>query len=110
MARIEPFPNGVFSPEFIISHRANFHMSSTHRALIEALPKSEFTNAMLEMATWTTSMAWYLREFADCRGVEHVQDDLYVENKTLVDLRARWRPFTWLKRGRRKSMLKLNLS
>ncbi|KOM41235.1 hypothetical protein LR48_Vigan04g143300 [Vigna angularis] len=83
-----PLPNGVFSSEFNISDQTNFHMSLTHRSLIEGLSEPELTNAMLEMSTWATSLAWYLREFADRRGAENVRTELLVEKKTFEDLRA----------------------
>lgn len=33
-------------------------------------------------------LAWYLRDFADRRGVEHVQVELTAENKIFDDLQA----------------------
>ncbi|WVY93543.1 hypothetical protein V8G54_032631 [Vigna mungo] len=72
-------------------------MGSMHRTLIETLPESESTNAMFEMATRTTSMAWYLWEFADCRGAEtgrlkvattkqkEVERGLHEKNQALTD-------------------------
>ncbi|KOM51902.1 hypothetical protein LR48_Vigan09g056100 [Vigna angularis] len=83
-----PLPNGVFSPKFNMSDRTNFHMSSTHRALIEPLSESELTNAMVEMSIRVASLAWYLREFANRRGAEHVRAELAAEKKIFVDLQA----------------------
>ncbi|KAG2399317.1 uncharacterized protein HKW66_Vig0082010 [Vigna angularis] len=83
-----PLPNDIFSPEFNISDRTNFHMSSTHRSLIEGLSEPVLTNAMLEMSTRATSLAWYLREFADRRGAENIRAELLAEKKVSEDLRA----------------------
>ncbi|KOM37445.1 hypothetical protein LR48_Vigan03g082700 [Vigna angularis] len=65
-----PLPGGIFSPAFNMSDRTKFHMSSSQRALIEPLSEVELTNAMLEMSTRAASLAWYLKEFADRRGVD----------------------------------------
>ncbi|KOM53016.1 hypothetical protein LR48_Vigan09g167500 [Vigna angularis] len=52
-----PLPGGVFSPDFSMSDRTKFHMSSSQRALIEPLSALELTNAMLEMSTRTSALA-----------------------------------------------------
>ncbi|KOM34789.1 hypothetical protein LR48_Vigan02g093900 [Vigna angularis] len=83
-----PLLDGVFIPAFNISERTNFHMSSTHRALIEPLWESELTTAMLEMSTRAASLAWYLWKYADWRGAEHVRAELLAEKKISDDLRA----------------------
>ncbi|KOM57372.1 hypothetical protein LR48_Vigan11g040500 [Vigna angularis] len=70
-----PLPDRVFSSTFNMSDQTNFHMSSTHHALIESLFEAELTNTMLEMSTRAASLAWYLREFVDRRGVEHDPGD-----------------------------------
>ncbi|KOM41312.1 hypothetical protein LR48_Vigan04g151000 [Vigna angularis] len=80
-----PLPNDIFSPEFNISDRTNFHMSSTHRSLIEGLSEPVLTNAMLEMSTRATSLAWYLREFADRRGAENIRAELLAEKKKKME-------------------------
>ncbi|KOM41283.1 hypothetical protein LR48_Vigan04g148100 [Vigna angularis] len=87
----QPLPHGVFSPEFSISHKTTFHMSSTHRSLIKPLSESELTNAMLKMSTRAALLAWYLREFADHRGVEHIQAEMAAEKKVFVNLLAELR-------------------
>ncbi|KOM29512.1 hypothetical protein LR48_Vigan715s000200 [Vigna angularis] len=71
-----PLPGGIFSLAFRMSDRTKFHMSSSQRALIEPLSEVELTNAMLEMSTRAASLAWYLKEFADCLGVEEVRSEL----------------------------------
>ncbi|KOM30955.1 hypothetical protein LR48_Vigan01g051000 [Vigna angularis] len=83
-----PLPGGVFSPAFNMSDRTKFHMSSSQRALIEPLSEAELTNAMLEMSTRATSLAWYLKEFADRRGVEALRAKLHAErqNHALLQL------------------------
>lgn len=63
---------GVFSPEFSVSHKTNFHMNSTERTVVEPLSKVEVTNVVHELATQMAMLSWYLREFADHRRVEHV--------------------------------------
>ncbi|KOM51921.1 hypothetical protein LR48_Vigan09g058000 [Vigna angularis] len=75
-------------PVFNMSERTNFHMSSTHRTLIEPLSEAELTNAMLEISTRAASMAWYLREFADCKGVGDVRAELLAEKNVTEDLPA----------------------
>ncbi|KAG2389826.1 uncharacterized protein HKW66_Vig0178990 [Vigna angularis] len=69
-----PLPGGIFSPAFSMSDRAKFHMSSSQRALIEPLSELELTNAMLEMSTRTSALAWYLREFADRPRVAEIHE------------------------------------
>lgn len=81
-------PNRVFNTEFNVSHRADFHMGATHRSLLDALFESEFTNAMFEMATRTTSMVGYLREFADCQGAAEVKAELVEEKREAATLRV----------------------
>ncbi|KOM55212.1 hypothetical protein LR48_Vigan10g110400 [Vigna angularis] len=81
-----PLPGGVFSPEFSMSDRARFHMSSSQRALIEPLSELELTNAMLEMSTRTSALAWYLRNFADRPGVAEVRAELDREKKNAASL------------------------
>ncbi|KOM30532.1 hypothetical protein LR48_Vigan01g008600 [Vigna angularis] len=81
-----PLPGGIFSPAFSMSDRAKFHMSSSQRALIEPLSELEMTNAMLEMSTRTSALAWYLREFADRPGVAEVRAELDIEKKNSASL------------------------
>ncbi|KOM57406.1 hypothetical protein LR48_Vigan11g043900 [Vigna angularis] len=81
-----PLPGGIFSPAFNMSDRAKFHMSSSQRALIEPLSEVELTNAMLEMSTRTSALAWYLREFADRPGVAEVRAELDREKKNAASL------------------------
>ncbi|KOM28756.1 hypothetical protein LR48_Vigan583s000700 [Vigna angularis] len=81
-----PLPGGIFSPAFSMSDRAKFHMSSSQRALIEPLSELELTNAMLEMSTRTSALAWYLREFADRPGVAEVRAELDIEKKNSASL------------------------
>ncbi|KOM56661.1 hypothetical protein LR48_Vigan10g255300 [Vigna angularis] len=81
-----PLPGGVFSPEFSMSDRAKFHMTSSQRALIEPLSELELTNAMLEMSTRTSALAWYLREFADRPGVAEIRAELDREKKNSASL------------------------
>ncbi|KAG2396558.1 uncharacterized protein HKW66_Vig0228330 [Vigna angularis] len=76
-----PLLGGIFSPAFSMSDRAKFHMSSSQRALIEPLSELELTNAMLEMSTRTSALAWYLREFANRPGVAEVHAELDIEKK-----------------------------
>lgn len=63
-------------------------MSSTHRAFLEPLFEVELTNAMVEMSTQASMLARCLREFADRRGVEHVQVELVAEKKISANLQA----------------------
>ncbi|KOM49775.1 hypothetical protein LR48_Vigan08g060200 [Vigna angularis] len=81
-----PLPGGIFSPAFSMSDRAKFHMSSSQRALIEPLTELELTNAMLEMSTRTSALAWYLKEFADRPGLAEVQAALDAEKKNSASL------------------------
>ncbi|KOM48410.1 hypothetical protein LR48_Vigan07g211400 [Vigna angularis] len=81
-----PLPGGIFSPAFSMSDRAKFHMSSSQRALIEPLSEVELTNAMLEMSTRTSALAWYLKEFADRPGVAEIRAELDVEKKNSASL------------------------
>ncbi|KOM56843.1 hypothetical protein LR48_Vigan10g273500 [Vigna angularis] len=81
-----PLPGGIFSPAFSMSDRAKFHMSSSQRALIEPLSELELTNAMLEMSTRTSALAWYLREFADRPRVAEVRAELDREKKNSASL------------------------
>ncbi|KAG2407532.1 uncharacterized protein HKW66_Vig0023540 [Vigna angularis] len=81
-----PLPGGIFSPAFSMSDRAKFHMSSSQRALIEPLSELELTNAMLEMSTRTSALAWYLREFADRPGVAEIHVELDIEKKNSASL------------------------
>ncbi|KAG2399404.1 hypothetical protein LR48_Vigan04g136600 [Vigna angularis] len=81
-----PLPGGIFSPAFSMSDRAKFHMSSSQRVLIEPLSELELTNAMLEMSTRTSALAWYLREFADRPGVAEVRAELDREKKNSTSL------------------------
>ncbi|KOM26401.1 hypothetical protein LR48_Vigan267s000200 [Vigna angularis] len=81
-----PLPGGVFSPEFSMSDHAKFHMTSSQWALIEPLSELELTNAMLEMSTRTSALAWYLREFADRPGVAEVRAELDREKKNSASL------------------------
>ncbi|WVZ06038.1 hypothetical protein V8G54_019384 [Vigna mungo] len=67
---LRPLPGGVFSTEFNVSHCADFHMGATHWSLLEALSEFELTNAFFEMATRTTSVAEYIREFTNAELVE----------------------------------------
>ncbi|KOM55869.1 hypothetical protein LR48_Vigan10g176100 [Vigna angularis] len=83
-----PLPGGVFSPDFSMSDRAKFHMSSSQRALIEPLSELELTNAMLEMSTRTSALAWYLRNFADRPGVAEVRAELDREKKNAASLQV----------------------
>ncbi|KOM28052.1 hypothetical protein LR48_Vigan492s001600 [Vigna angularis] len=83
-----PLPGGIFSPEFSMSDRTKFHMSSSQRALIEPLSELELTNAMLEMSTRATSLAWYLKEFADRPGVEDIRAELLAEKKNSASLQS----------------------
>ncbi|KOM48628.1 hypothetical protein LR48_Vigan07g233200 [Vigna angularis] len=85
-APVVPLPGGIFSPAFSMSDRAKFHMSSSQRALIEPLSELELTNAMLEMSTRTSALAWYLREFADRPGVAEVRAELDIEKKNSASL------------------------
>ncbi|KOM51795.1 hypothetical protein LR48_Vigan09g045400 [Vigna angularis] len=81
-----PLSGGIFSPEFSMSDRAKFHMSSSQRALIEPLSELELTNAMLEMSTRTSALAWYLKEFADRPGVAEIRAELDIEKKNSASL------------------------
>ncbi|KAG2375949.1 uncharacterized protein HKW66_Vig0158970 [Vigna angularis] len=83
-----PEPGGVFSPDFSMSDRTKFHMSSSQRALIEPLSELELTNAMLEMSTRTSALAWYLRNFADRPGVAEVRAELDREKKNAASLQV----------------------
>ncbi|KOM38158.1 hypothetical protein LR48_Vigan03g154000 [Vigna angularis] len=83
-----PLPGGVFSPDFSMSDRTKFHMSSSQRALIEPLSELELTNAMLEMSTRTSALAWYLRNFADRPGVAEVRAELDREKKNAASLQV----------------------
>ncbi|KOM47183.1 hypothetical protein LR48_Vigan07g088700 [Vigna angularis] len=83
-----PLPSGIFSPAFNMSDRTKFHMSSSQRALIEPLSEVELTNAMMKMSTRAASLAWYLREFADRRGVDVVRAELLAEKKNSASLRS----------------------
>ncbi|KOM29680.1 hypothetical protein LR48_Vigan743s001300 [Vigna angularis] len=83
-----PVPGGIFSPAFNMSDWTKFHMSSSQRALIEPLSEVELTNAMLEMSTRAASLASYLREFADHRGVDVVLAELLTEKKNFASLRS----------------------
>ncbi|KOM43634.1 hypothetical protein LR48_Vigan05g123900 [Vigna angularis] len=83
-----PLPGGVFSPDFSMSDRTKFHMSSSQRALIEPLSELELTNAMLEMSTRTSALAWYLRNFADRPGVAEVRAELDREKKNAACLQV----------------------
>ncbi|KOM29693.1 hypothetical protein LR48_Vigan746s000600 [Vigna angularis] len=83
-----PLPGGVFSPDFSMSDRAKFHMSSSQRALIEPLSELELTNAMLEMSTRASALAWYLRNFADRLGVAEVRAELDREKKNAASLQV----------------------
>ncbi|KOM31280.1 hypothetical protein LR48_Vigan01g083500 [Vigna angularis] len=83
-----PLPGGIFSPAFNMSDRTKFNMSSSQRALIEPLSEVELTNAMLEISTRAASLAWYLREFADRRGVDDVRAELLAEKKNSASLRS----------------------
>ncbi|KOM39947.1 hypothetical protein LR48_Vigan04g014500 [Vigna angularis] len=83
-----PLPGGIFSLAFNMSDQTKFHMSSSQRALIEPLSEVELTNAMLEMSTRATSLAWYLREFADRRGMDAVRAELLAEKKNYASLQS----------------------
>ncbi|KOM44200.1 hypothetical protein LR48_Vigan05g180500 [Vigna angularis] len=83
-----PLPGGVFSPDFSMSDRAKFHMSSSQRALIEPLSELELTNAMLEMSTRASALAWYLGNFADRPGVAEVRAELDREKKNAASLQV----------------------
>ncbi|KOM43594.1 hypothetical protein LR48_Vigan05g119900 [Vigna angularis] len=83
-----PLPGRIFSPAFNMSDRTKFHMSSSQRALIEPLSESELTNAMLEMSIRAASLAWYLKEFADRRGVDDVRTELLAEKKNSASLQS----------------------
>ncbi|KAG2403618.1 uncharacterized protein HKW66_Vig0189050 [Vigna angularis] len=85
---VVPLPGGVFSPDFSMSDRTKFHMSSSQRALIEPLSELELTNAMLEMSTRTSALAWYLRNFADRPGVAEVRAELDREKKNAASLQV----------------------
>ncbi|KOM48069.1 hypothetical protein LR48_Vigan07g177300 [Vigna angularis] len=60
--------------------------SSGVETLVEPLFEGEVTNAMLELSTRASMLAWYLRDFADRRGAEQVQGELAAEKKISVDL------------------------
>lgn len=62
-----PFPGGVFSTEFNVGRRVDFHMGSIHRAILDELSTSALVEAIFEMASRTASMVGYLREFGDYR-------------------------------------------
>ncbi|KOM55765.1 hypothetical protein LR48_Vigan10g165700 [Vigna angularis] len=83
-----PLPGGVFSPDFSMSDRTKFHTSSSQRALIEPLSELELTNAMLEMSTRTSALAWYLRNFADRPGVAEGRAELDREKKNAASLQV----------------------
>ncbi|KOM33941.1 hypothetical protein LR48_Vigan02g009100 [Vigna angularis] len=85
---VVPLPGGVFSPDFSMSDRTKFHMSSSQRALIEPLSELELTNAMLEMSTRTSALAWYLRNFAARPGVAEVRAELDREKKNAASLQV----------------------
>ncbi|KOM32903.1 hypothetical protein LR48_Vigan01g245900 [Vigna angularis] len=77
-----PLPGGIFNPTFNMSDWTKFHMSSFQRALIEPLSEVELTNAMLEMSTRAAFLAWYLKVFTDCRGVDDVRAELLAEKNS----------------------------
>ncbi|KOM41140.1 hypothetical protein LR48_Vigan04g133800 [Vigna angularis] len=57
------------------------------RTVVEPLSEVEVTNALLELSTRASMLAWYLREFTDRCGVKHVQEELVAERKVSADLR-----------------------
>lgn len=63
-------------------------MNSVERAVLEPLFEAEVTDVVLELSTRPTMMSWYLREFADQWGSEHVQAELTEEKKITTDLRV----------------------
>ncbi|KOM50621.1 hypothetical protein LR48_Vigan08g144800 [Vigna angularis] len=83
---VVPLPGGIFSPAFNMSERTKFHMSSSQRALIEPLSELELTNAMLEMSTRVSALAWYLKEFVDRPGVAKIRAELDAEKKNSASL------------------------
>lgn len=70
------------SPGFVSSP------SGSASSSLEALSESELTNAIFEMATRTTSMAGYQREFAGRRGAAKVQAELVEERRATAVLRG----------------------
>ncbi|KOM57381.1 hypothetical protein LR48_Vigan11g041400 [Vigna angularis] len=61
------------------SSKKNWKEGSSARPL-----PGEVTNAMLELSTRASMLAWYLRDFADRRGAKHVLGELAAKKKIFV--------------------------
>lgn len=83
-----PLPGGVFSTDFNVGRRVDFHMGSTHRAILDGLSGSALMDAIFEMASRTALMVGYVREFGDHHGSGEVKVALLKEHEKTVALEA----------------------
>lgn len=83
-----PLPGGVFSTEYNVGRRVNFHMGSTHKAILETMSGPALLNAIFEMSSRTTSMVRYLREVGGLPGSEEAKKALLEEIEKMATLQA----------------------
>lgn len=81
-------PGGVFSVDYNVGRRVDFHMGPAHRAILESMSGPTLLEAIFEMSTRTASMVGYLRDYGDVRGSGEVKVTLLKEQEKTTTLEA----------------------
>ncbi|KOM25241.1 hypothetical protein LR48_Vigan62s001800 [Vigna angularis] len=83
-----PLPGGVWDPSFNLSHKIDFNLDDSEKKVVESMTEQQMTDAMLELASRTTMVAWHMA-YAFDKGVVRVKlEKVRTQLKELTDVHS----------------------